>query len=182
MTKLPFAIGGALLLHAPAAGASMLHRQHPTVLASFSGPTDGTSALSVKEDVADAADAETIKSIEDGLDTATFAAEMEEEIKDITTLKDAAGIGSLIPDEAKVGDIYTRAIAKMEAMAWESISRHRVDMEEFNNEIDVAIKNEIDAKARKNGPLVAFSFLGLAIAIAMVVTAPDLFDWQIFRI
>ena len=174
MTKLPFAIGGALLLHAPAAGAFMLYRQRPAILVSFSSPADGTSALSVKEGVTDAADAEIIESIETGLDAATFVAEMDEEIESITALKEAAGIGTLIPDEAKVGDIYTRATAKMEAMARESISRHKVDMEEFNNEIDVAIKNEIDAKARKNGPLVAFSFLGLAIAIAMVVTAPDL--------
>lgn len=178
MTKLPVAIGSALLLHAPAAGAFVLHRQHPAVLVSFSSPTDGTSgatsALSVKEDVTDAADAVTIEIIESDLDASTFLAEMEEEIEGVAALKEAAGIGTLIPIEAKVGDMYTRAIAKMEAMAWKSISRHQVDMEEFNNEIDVAIKNELHAEARKNGPLVAFSFLGLAIAIALVVTAPDL--------
>ena len=171
MTNLPVAIVSALLLHAPAAGAFVLHCQHPAVLISFSGPTDGKSTLSVKEDVTDAADAVTIEIIESDLDASTFLAEMEEEIEGVAALKEAAGIGTLIP---KVGDMYARAIAKMEAMAWKSISRHQVDMEEFNNEIDVAIKNELDAEARKNGPLVAFSFLGLAIAIAMVVIAPDL--------
>ena len=116
MTNLPVAIVSALLLHAPAAGAFVLHCQHPAVLISFSGPTDGKSTLSVKEDVTDAADAVTIEIIESDLDASTFLAEMEEEIEGVAALKEAAGIETLIPSEAKVGDMYTRAIAKMEAM------------------------------------------------------------------
>jgi len=118
---------------------------------------------------------ETIETTHDGLDETAFLSEMEEEIKGVTTLKEAAGIGTLLPHEAKGegGDVYTRAVAKMEAMARDSINKHMAEMEAFNNEIDVATKRELNAEARKNGPIIAFSFLALAIGGGMVATAPE---------
>ena len=165
------ALSGLLLL-APS-GAFLLdqHRPHSPLLVSFSRSADGTpSALSVKEDVSDAETFETTKA---DLDFSSFLNDMEEEIEGISTLKEAAGIGTLLPDDEAKGDIYTRAVAKMEAMAQDSINKHKVDMEEFNNDIDVATKNELDTKTRKNGPVIAFSFLALAIGCGMVATAPE---------
>lgn len=166
------ALSGLLLL-APS-GAFLLdqHRPHSPLLVSFSRSADGTpSALSVKEDVSDAETVETTKT--DLLDVSSFLNDMEKEIEGISTLKEATGIGTLLPDDEAKGDIYTRAVAKMEAMAQDSINKHKADMEEFNNDIDVATKNELDVKTRKNGPIIAFSFLSLAIGCGMVATAPE---------
>ena len=166
------ALSGLLLL-APS-GAFLLdqHRPHSPLLVSFSRSADGTpSALSVKEGVSDAEIIETTKA---DLDVSSFLNDMEEDIEGISTLKEAAGIGTLLPDEKVKGDIYIRAVAKMEAMARDSINKHKAEMEDFNNEIDnIATKNELDAKTRKNGPIIAFSFLALAIGCGMVATAPE---------
>ena len=172
MTKFHIALSAVLLL-TPTGAFVLDHRhRHPSaVLVSFSRPADGTpSALSVKEDVSDA---ETVGTTASDLDVSSFLNDMEEGIEGISTLKEAAGIGTLLPDDEAKGDIYTRAIAKMEAMAQDSINQHKADMEDFNNEVDVATKNELDAKARKNGPIIAFSFLALAMGMGMVATAPE---------
>ena len=162
-----------LILCTPS-GAFLLdqHRPHSSALVSLSRPADSTpSALSVKEDVSDA---EIIETTEADLDVSSFLNDMEEDIEGISTLKEAAGIGTLLPDEKVKGDVYVRAVAKLEAMGRDSINRHRAEMEDFNNEIDnIAAKNELDAKTRKNGPIIAFSFLALAIGCGMVATAPE---------
>lgn len=171
MTTFPIALSALLLLTPSGAFLLDQHRPRSSLLVSSSRPADGTpSALSVKEDVSDA---ETIETTKTDLDVSSFLNDMEEEIESISTLKEAAGIGTLLPDDNTKGDIYTRAIAKMEAMAQGSIDQHKADMEDFNNEIDIATKNELDAKARQNGPIIAFSFLALAIGGGMVATAPE---------
>ena len=171
MTTFPIALSALLLLTPSGAFLLDQHRPRSSLLVSSSRPADGTpSALSVKEDVSDA---ETIETTKADLDVSSFLNDMEEEIESISTLKEAAGIGTLLPDDNTKGDIYTRAIAKMEAMAQGSIDQHKADMEDFNNEIDIATKNELDAKARQNGPIIAFSFLALAIGGGMVATAPE---------
>ena len=168
--KPPIALSGLILCTPSGAFLLNQHLPHSSALVSLSRPADSTpSALSVKEGVSDAEIIETTKA---DLDVSSFLNDMEEDIEGISTLKEAAGIGTLLPDEK--GDIYIRAVAKLEAIARDSINRHKAEMEDFNNEIDnIAAKNELDAKTRKNGPIIAFSFLALAIGCGMVATAPE---------
>ena len=143
--------------------------------------TTNSARLNVKEDVSDAKIQEDIE-----LDEAKFLADMGREIEGIGALasKDSGALDSTIldattswsaTDESKQDDdVYSRAIARMEAMAQESIKKNHVDTTRMEDFAKLEVSDDKSKRTSAgNGPLIAFSLLGAAVTVGMAVSAPE---------